>query len=73
MTPGTSLKGYTTINLRYSWNEIMNSKVSAAVYVRNVADKLHYVSGYAMGASGGYNTAYPGEPRTFAAELSVKF
>jgi iron complex outermembrane receptor protein len=73
VTPGTSLKGYTTINLRYSWNEIMNSKFSAGVYVRNVADKLHYVSGYAMGASGGYNTAYPGEPRTFGAELSVKF
>ena len=73
VTPGTSLKGYTTINLRYSWEEIMASKFSAAVYVRNVADKLHYVSGYAMGASGGYNTAYPGEPRTFAAELSVKF
>ena len=73
VTPGTSLNGYTTINLRYSWNEIMNSKISAAVYVRNVADKLHYISGYAMGAAGGYNTAYPGEPRTVAAELSVKF
>ncbi|MGE3744771.1 MAG: TonB-dependent receptor [Sphingomonadaceae bacterium] len=73
VTPGTSLKGYTTINLRYSWNEIMNSGFSLGVYVRNVADKLHYVSGYAMGASGGYNTAYPGEPRTFGAELSVKF
>jgi iron complex outermembrane receptor protein len=73
VTPGTSLKGYTTVNLRYSWNEIMNSKVSAGVFVRNVADKLYYVSGYALGASAGLNTAYPGEPRTFGAELSVKF
>jgi iron complex outermembrane recepter protein len=73
VTPGTSLKGYTTVNLRYSWNEIMNSGFSLGVYVRNVADKLYYISGYAMGASGGYNTGYPGEPRTFGAELSVKF
>ena len=73
VTPGTSLKGYTTVNLRYSWNEIMNSDVSLGVYVQNVADKLYYVSGYAMGASGGYNTAYPGAPRTFGAEVSFKF
>lgn len=73
VTPGTSLKGYTTINLRYSWNEIMNSNFSLGVYVQNVADKLYYVSGYAMGASGGYNTAYPGAPRTIGAEVSFKF
>lgn len=73
VTPGTSLKGYTTINLRYSWNEIMNSDISLGVYVQNVANKLHYISGYAMGASGGYNTAYPGAPRTIGAEVSYKF
>jgi len=73
VTPATSLKGYTTINLRYSWNDIMNSKFSLAFYVQNVADKLYYISGYAMGAAGGYNTAYPGAPRTFGGELSVKF
>ncbi|QKS01870.1 TonB-dependent receptor [Sphingomonas sp. CL5.1] len=73
VTPGTRLDGYTTANLRLSWNEIMQSKFSAGVYVKNVFNKLYYVSGYAMGAAGGYNTAYPGEPRTVAAEISVKF
>jgi iron complex outermembrane receptor protein len=73
VTPGTSLKGYTTLNLRYSWNDIMGSDISFGAFVRNVTDKLYYISGYAMGASGGYNTAYPGEPRTFGAEISVKF
>ncbi|WP_246604728.1 TonB-dependent receptor [Aquisediminimonas sediminicola] len=73
VTPGTKLDGYSTVNLRYDWKDIMNSKVSLAAYVRNVGDKMYYISGYAMGASGGYNTAYPGEPRTFGAELSVKF
>jgi iron complex outermembrane recepter protein len=72
-TPGTRLEGYSTVGMRFSWKEIMQSRVSAAVYVRNLGDKLHYVAGYALGASSGLNTAYPGEPRTIGAELSVKF
>lgn len=72
-TPGTRLEGYSTVGLRFSWKEIMQSRVSAAVYVRNVTDRTYYISGYALGASSGLNTAYPGEPRTFGAELSVKF
>lgn len=73
VTPGTRLEGYSTVNARLSWNNIMRSKVSAAVYVKNLFNRLYYVSGYAMGAAGGYNTAYPGEPRAIAAEVSVKF
>ena len=72
-TPGTRLDGYSTVGLRFSWKEIMQSKFSAAVYVRNLTDKLYHVSGYALGASAGVNTWYPGEPRTFGAELSFKF
>jgi iron complex outermembrane receptor protein len=73
VTPGTKLPGYTITNARLSWNNIMDSNFSAAVYVKNLLDKLHYVSGYAMGAAGGYNTGYPGAPRTVGAEISVKF
>jgi iron complex outermembrane receptor protein len=72
-TPGTRLDGYSTIGMRFSWKEIMQSKVSAGLYVRNLADKVYHISGYALGASAGVNTWYPGEPRTFGAELSVKF
>lgn len=72
-TPGTRLEGYSTIGMRLSWKEIMRSPVSAALYVRNLTDEVHYIAGYALGASSGLNTAYPGEPRTFGAELSVKF
>jgi len=73
VTPGTRLEGYSNVNLRLSWNDIAGSKVSAGVYVKNVFNRLYYVSGYAMGAAGGYNTAFPGEPRTVAGELSFKF
>jgi iron complex outermembrane receptor protein len=72
-TPGTRLDGYSTVGLRLSWKDIMQSRVSAAVYVRNVTDKVYHISGYALGASNGVNTWYPGEPRTIGAEFSVKF
>lgn len=73
VTPGTELPGYTTANVRLSWKNILKSNVSAGVYVKNLADKLYYISGYAMGAAGGYNTAYPGAPRTVGGEISVNF
>lgn len=72
-TPGTRLEGYSTVGLRLSWKEIMETQVSAALYARNVGDRQYYIAGYALGASSGVNTAYPGEPRTIGAELSVKF
>lgn len=73
ITPGTKLKGYTTVAARLSWNEIMGSGFSAAVFAKNLLDKFYYASGYVLGASGGMNTAIPGEPRTIGAEVSVKF
>src|SRR3546814_9517853 len=55
-TPGTRLDGYSTIALRYSWKDIMESNVSAALFVRNLTDKVYHISGYALGASTGVNT-----------------
>lgn len=72
-TPGTRLPGYHNFSARLSWKEIMDTRVSAALYVRNLTKNTYYISGYALGASNGVNTAYPNEPRTFGAELSVKF
>jgi len=72
-TPGTKLSGYDTVGLSLHWNDIMQSRVSGAFYVRNLTDNKYYVSGYALGASNGVNTAYPGEPRTFGAELKIDF
>jgi iron complex outermembrane receptor protein len=73
LTPDTRIKGYTTVQLRLSWDNIMGSKFSAGVYVKNLTDKLYYSSGYVEGASGGFNTVIVGEPRTVAGEISVKF
>jgi len=73
ITPGTQLPGYTTVAARISWNEIMGSQFSLGIYAKNILDKGYYQAGYVEGASGGFNTAIPGEPQTFGAELSVKF
>lgn len=73
ITPRTQLPGYVTADVRLSWNEIYGSKVSLAGYVKNVANRFYYASGYVEGASGGFNTALPGQPRTFGAEASIKF
>jgi iron complex outermembrane recepter protein len=72
-TPGTDLDGYETLAMRLTWKEIMESDVSAAFYVRNLTDNVYHISGYALGASNGVNTWYPGEPRTFGGELSIRF
>jgi len=73
ITPRTELPSYSLTNVRLSWKEILQSELSAGVYVKNVFDKVYYQSGYVEGASGGFNTALWGEPRTFGAELSAKF
>jgi iron complex outermembrane receptor protein len=51
----------------------MGSGASLGVYVTNLLDRFYYQSGYVEGASGGFNTAIVGAPRTVGAELNVKF
>ena len=73
ITPGTQIKGYTTVALRLSWNEIVGSKFSAGVFAKNIFNRGYFQAGYVEGASGGFNTVIPGEPQAFGGEISVKF
>ena len=73
ITPDTRLPGYGTVALRLSLNHIRGSNVSAALYAKNVFDKVFYQAGYTEGASGGFNTVIVGEPRTIVGEISAKF
>ena len=73
ITPRTRLPGYVTVDVRLSWNDVMGSKFSAAVYAKNLLDKLYYNSGYVEGGAGGFNTAIWGEPQTFGAEVTYRF
>ncbi len=73
ITPDTRLPGYTSVALRFGWNNIMQSRFSLAVYAKNLLDRVYYQAGYTEGASGGFNTVIPAEPRTVGAQLTATF
>lgn len=73
ITPGTKIRGYNTVALRLSWDDILGSGLSGAVYAKNLLDETYYQAGYVEGAAGGFNTVIPGEPRTVAAEVTFRF
>ena len=71
--PNVRLPGYSVFNLRYDWAGIFGSNTSLGLYVKNVFNRFYYQSGYVEGASGGFNSAIPAEPRTFVAEVTYNF
>jgi|UniRef100_UPI0035CAE094 iron complex outermembrane receptor protein len=73
ITPGTKVKGYTTIALRLGIEDIAGSRFSASVYAKNLLNRIYYQAGYVEGNSGGFNTVIVGEPRTIGGELTFKF
>jgi iron complex outermembrane receptor protein len=72
-TPDTRIGGYSLMNLRLEWNDIFGSKISVAGWGRNLADKQYLVGGQSLGAVVGINTTLPGVPRTYGADVFVKF
>jgi iron complex outermembrane receptor protein len=73
IAPGTVLPGYALANLRYDWKDVMGSRASIGLYVKNLFNREYYLGGFGLGPDVGFNTAVPGAPRQFAAELTYKF
>jgi iron complex outermembrane receptor protein len=73
LTPGTQIPGYYTVNIRYDWRQIMGTKLTASVFVKNLADEHYYLGGLPLGAILGLNTAVPAPPRTFGFSLRAEF
>ncbi|MCE7796639.1 TonB-dependent receptor [Sphingobium sufflavum] len=73
IAPRTRLPGYTLVNGRLSWNGIMGSPVSAALYGENLFDQEYFVGGMQLASALGHNGAVVGKPRTYGVELSFKF
>jgi iron complex outermembrane receptor protein len=71
--PGTRIDGYTLLNARLEWNDIMASKLSAAAYVQNISDEEYAVGGFALSSVTGSNAILPGTPRMFGVEFDMKF
>jgi iron complex outermembrane recepter protein len=72
-TPDTHIGGYSLLNLRLEWNDICGSKMSVAAWGRNLTDKQYLVGGLALGAAVGVNSTLPGVPRTYGADVFMKF
>lgn len=73
VAPRTRLPGYALVNGRISWNDIMGTGLSAAIYGENLLDKEYFVGGMQLAVALGHNGAVVGKPRTYGVELSFKF
>lgn len=51
ITPDTRLPGYGLLNMRYDWNQVFGSKLSAGAFVKNLIDRQYYTGGFALTAS----------------------
>jgi iron complex outermembrane recepter protein len=73
INPGSVLPGYSIANIRADWSNIAGSTFGASFFIKNAFDKTYYTGGLALGSVLGLNTAIPARPRTYGAEVSVKF
>ena len=71
--PNTTIPGYTLVNGRVSWENVMDSKVNAALFVRNAFKKKYFAGGNASSSGGALNTVNPGMPRMYGIEMRYAF
>jgi iron complex outermembrane recepter protein len=73
LDPDTKIGGYTLLNARVEWNNIVGSRFHAAVYVRNMLNKQYEVGGLGLGAAVGLDEVILGTPRMAALEVGLNF
>jgi iron complex outermembrane receptor protein len=70
-----TVAGYTLLNLRAEWNNVMDTGADLLFFVDNLADKKRY-SGYLtayQAANLGYKSAIPAPPRMWGVQLRLPF
>ncbi len=70
--PGAELPGYKLVNFRIGLGDD-KSGWSVAFNMKNALNQVYYVGGIGLGELFQFNTAVPGEPRTFFGEARYKF
>jgi iron complex outermembrane receptor protein len=73
VNPNTTLPGYSLINARLTWSEIMGTGLSASAFVRNLGNEKYYAGGNAASNGGNTNVVNPGMPRMWGGELRFDF
>ncbi|AMN47763.1 hypothetical protein ACG33_11775 [Steroidobacter denitrificans] len=69
----TELPGYGVVSGRLQWANIMGTRLSAALFGKNLLDKTYFVGGMTLASALGHNAAAVGEPRTYGLELAYEF
>jgi iron complex outermembrane receptor protein len=72
LNQGTVLPSYEVANLRLALKHLSAGWTVAAL-VKNVFDKTYYVGGVALGELFQFNTAVPGDPRTYMVNIRFNF
>lgn len=72
LNQGTVLPSYEVANLRLALKHLSAGWTVAAL-VKNVFDKTYYVGGVALGELFQFNTAVPGDPRTYMVNVRFNF
>lgn len=70
--PGAHINGYTLVNFRVGLEDTKTG-LSVAAHLKNAFNRVYYVGGIATGELFQFNTVVPGAPRTFMAEVKLKF
>jgi len=73
LEPNTKIGGYTLLNARIEWNNIVGSDAHIAVYVRNMLNRQYEVGGVGLGAVVGVDSVILGTPRMVGLEVGLKF
>ena len=71
-SPGAQVDGYTLVNFRVGLEDD-DAGWSISANLKNAFDRVYFVGGIATGELFQFNTAVPGAPRTFMAEVRYKF
>lgn len=66
-------EGYDNLNARLDWNNIGGSPVDGSLFVRNAFDDVWKVGANSLINAIGIHTSTYNEPRTFGAQLRVRF
>ena len=71
--PNTTLPGYSLVNARLTWSDVLGTKLDASVFARNLFNKRYLLGGNAASAGGNTNVVNPGTPRIVGGELRYSF
>jgi len=71
--PDTILPSYTLVNARLTWAKIMETGLSASLFVRNLFNEKYYTGGNASASGGSTNIVNVGPPRMWGGELRFNF